>query len=149
MRRRFLGIDYTPITHWPASIDGNDWYNHVAVLLYAQGYAHLKHATALNLVPGGDAPGSIRPRGGLATVLEPWWDQTAVLMPIDAWMDKFVSGGAAGGRIGIMEALTDWASAARVLASSSSVSVGSGVGAVGSACACTADALRLISSIST
>ncbi|MCB1737004.1 MAG: carboxypeptidase regulatory-like domain-containing protein, partial [Gammaproteobacteria bacterium] len=114
VRRRFLGIEYTPITHWPASVDGNDWYNHVAVLLYAQGYAHLKHATALNLEPGGDAPGSIRPRGGLATVLEPWWDQTAELMPIDAWMDKFVSGGAAGGRIGIMEALTDWASAARV-----------------------------------
>ncbi|MCP5353068.1 MAG: hypothetical protein H6926_07785 [Chromatiales bacterium] len=114
VRRRLLGIEYTPVTHWPSSVDGNDWYNHVAVLLYAQGYDHLKQATTLNLAPGDEAPGSIRPRGGLATVLEPWWEQTAELMTVDTWMDKFVSGGHATGRIGLMEADADWASAARV-----------------------------------
>lgn len=89
-RKRMLGIGYMPVQNWPQGSSWNEyWHAHIAVLLFYDGYEHLKMSspiTVKQLAPG--EPG-IRPADASAVVLEPWLDQTPVIWKPSAWIKTF------------------------------------------------------------
>jgi len=107
-RRRLLGVDYTPVYHWPTSTYRNAWLNHIAVLIYKSGYKNVRQPTALNYGNLRTAH-RVRPDDS-AVVLEPWLNQSPKIMKASVWMKTFTDGTG----MGLPEDGGDWASYCRI-----------------------------------
>ncbi len=90
-RRRLLGIEYTPVYHWPQTVYRNAWLNHIAVLVYRTGYKDLRRPTVLKHAGSPISGHSIRPDDS-ALVLEPWLDQKPLIMSASQWRKTFTDG---------------------------------------------------------
>lgn len=124
IRKRFLGIHYLPVTHWPSTSYVDALYTHVAVMLYYNGYSHLGMASppkaqtfsyhafgSQNKWLGGihrSQLGYTTPAN--AVVFEYWQNQQPDIMSASSWVDAFTLGhlGLPGTNWGYTCPVPDW-----------------------------------------